>query len=73
MRYTKTQQAIINVLQQQREALCADEIFLQLNPGKKCYSYAAIYQNISQLCREGVLSVEKPEARRSRAVKINQL
>lgn len=70
MGFTKTQQAIMDLLHEQQKALCADDIFLQLNPGRKCYSYAAVYNNINQLCREGILTAEKPDEERRRAIKI---
>ncbi|WDF69744.1 transcriptional repressor [Sphingobacterium oryzagri] len=70
MHYNKTQLAILDVLREQPQPLFADDIFMQLNPVGKCYSYAAIYRNIQLLCEEGILVAEKTAASRRKAVQI---
>lgn len=72
MAQSKTKQAIIDLLKNKEKAMCADDIFIKLNPGKKCYSYAAIYNKISQLCRDGILIVEEITKDRRRTIKINR-
>ncbi|KGE12826.1 transcriptional repressor [Sphingobacterium deserti] len=70
MRYNKTQQAILSVLEARAQPIYADDIFMQLNTVTKCHSYAAIYRNIQVLCEEGIIIAEKSTTARRKTLQI---
>jgi Fe2+ or Zn2+ uptake regulation protein len=70
MRHNKTQQAILDVLNEQPHPVYADYVFMQLNPLSKCHSYAAIYRNIRVLCEQGLVIAEKTGSARRKKIQI---
>ncbi|MFD2552934.1 transcriptional repressor [Sphingobacterium tabacisoli] len=62
---SKTEKAVIALLQEKDIFMDVEEIFLLLNPASKCYSYAAVYHSVRTLKQKGVIVSEtRPSERR---------
>lgn len=62
---SKTEKAVIGLLQERKVFMDVEEIFLLLNPAAKCYSYAAVYHSVRTLRQKGaIISESRPLERR---------
>lgn len=62
---SKTEKAVIALLQKKDVFMDVEEIFLLLNPNSKCYSYAAVYHSVRTLREKGlIVSETRPSERR---------
>lgn len=69
---SKTEKAIITLLQEREVYMDVEDIFLQLNPGCKRYSYAAVYHSVRILSQKGVLLSEVRPFERRKYFRINE-
>lgn len=68
---SKTEKAIITLLQQREVFMDVEDIFLQLNPGCKRYSYAAVYHSVRTLNQKGAIVSEVRPFERRKYFRIN--
>ncbi|MBL1410765.1 transcriptional repressor [Sphingobacterium faecale] len=69
---SKTEKAVIALLQEKDIFMDVEEIFLLLNPASKCYSYAAVYHSVRTLKKKGVIVSEERPSERRRYFKISR-
>lgn len=69
---SKTEKAVITLLQEREVFMDVEDIFLQLNPGCKRYSYAAVYHSVRILNQKGALVSEVRPFERRKYFRINE-
>lgn len=68
---SKTEKAVIALLQEKDIFMDVEEIFLLLNPASKCYSYAAVYHSVRTLKQKGIIVSETRPSERRKYFRIN--
>lgn len=69
---SKTEKAVIALLQKRNVFMDVEEIFLVLNPDTKCYSYAAVYHSVRTLNQKGVIVSETRPSERKKYFRISR-